>query len=270
MGKDDIRLVGGAEAPALPGKPTILAAIGRQRVGKTSFENALAQVVKEKGGDVEVVNADTLNRSHSISTFHPGATTAPNVSMAEQALWMERTLTRIMGEGRDAIIDVGGGHTALHQVIEETPLAELMEDAGISLVVAYVLGPDAADIDYLDMLMNENKFHPHRSLVVLNEGLAPQGHNPITAFKTTREHPVVRQVLARGGHVVSFPALKAMGEVTKRGLPYRTLLNSFDKDRSITPFDMHRIRRWYEQDFSDFLRTIPAGWLPRLPEGAIY
>ena len=94
-----------------------------------------------------------------------------------------------------------------------------MEDAGISLVVAYVLGPDAADIDYLDMLMNESRFHPHRSLVVLNEGLAPQGHNPITAFKTTREHPVVRQVLARGGHVVSFPALKAMIEVTKRGLP---------------------------------------------------
>ncbi len=245
MGKNDIRLVSGAEAPGLPGQPTILAAIGRQRVGKTSFENALAQVVKEKGGNVEVVNADTLNRSHSISTFHPGATTAPNASMAEQALWMERTLTRVMGEGRDAIVDVGGGHIALHQVIEETPLVDLMEDAGISLVVAYVLGPDAADIDYLDMLMNESRFHPRRSLIVLNEGLVPQGHNPITSFATTREHPVVVQAVERGGHIVSFPALKPMVEVTKRGLPYRTLLNSFDKDRSITPFDMHRIRRWY-------------------------
>ena len=165
---------------------------------------------------------------------------------------------------------MGGGHTALHQVIEETPLAEMMEENGVSLVVAYVLGPDIADIDYLDALMNDSKFQPKRSVIVLNEGLAPLGHDPLKAFAATVEHAVVREALAQGGHLARMPALKPMGHIARSGAPYRELLATARTGRDISMFDMHRIRRWYEAEFPDFLRSFPEGWLPRLPAGRTY
>ena len=42
------------------------------------------------------------------------------------------------------------------------------------------------------------------------------------------------------------------------------------KGPRVTPFEMHPIRRWYGVDFLDVLQSIPAWWLPRLPEEASF
>ena len=54
-------------------RPVLIMAVGRQRVGKTVFLNTVVQFVRKHGAKVEIWNADTLNTSHSLSSFYGDA-----------------------------------------------------------------------------------------------------------------------------------------------------------------------------------------------------
>ncbi len=252
--------------------PVIIPAIGRQRVGKTTFLNGLAQVGLAKGADIDIWNADVLNRSHSLSTFHPHAAVPDQGSLVEQTGWIERQIMQQVETHKDVLLDVGGGLTALHGLIEDTPLAELMEDMGISLVAAYLVGTEAGDIDYLDQLQSQKLFLPKKSLVILNEGLVTSGRQPRNAFAPILSHPVIKRALASGAELVFMPALSCMAQVTDRGLTFADFIEGVQKEGHPTTsiFDRARVRRWFERDFPGFLSEIPAEYLPRLASGNVY
>ena len=64
--------------------PVTFLAVGRQRVGKTTLLNGLAQAVQVRGGDPEIWNADLLNKSHSIASFHPQTLSPGHAQTTEQ------------------------------------------------------------------------------------------------------------------------------------------------------------------------------------------
>lgn len=259
----------GPEAGEVGAAPRLLTATGRQRVGKTGFLNALAQIARARGADLDVINADPLNRSHSLSTFHADAATIGDSSLEEQMLWLEDRLGEQVARRRDAVIDVGGGLSALHRVIQETPLAEVMADEGVTFTLAFVVGTDAADLDYLDSVLNDLRFRPTHTLIVLNEGLVANGLNPRRAFEPVIRHRLVAESVAYGGLPIFWPQLRTMPDVAARGLSYERYLSGAPLPAGqapIGPFDRARVRRWFETDVPAALRRIPAAWLPRLAE----
>lgn len=252
--------------------PVIFPAVGRQRVGKTTLLNALAQVAQARGGRPEIWNTDLLNRSHSIGSFHVDALTPEHGQTTEQRFWIEARIMEQLERRQDVILDVGGGWTALHELIDETPLAEIMKAADVALVVAYVIGTEAGDVDYLDALANEKLFVPEKTLIVLNEGLVAHGRTPSKAFEQILRHRVIANARNAGARVVFMPSLTCMAEVTDRGLTFADFANGVQADGHppTSVFDRARVRRWFEQDFPSFLRKIPTDWLPRLPAGQSY
>lgn len=103
--------------------PVIVTAIGRQRVGKTALLNALVQIAQKRGAEIDIWNCDLLNRSHSLTTFHKGALAPPVGQTKDQRSWIEARIE----EQIESRLDVGGGWTALHELIEETPLVSYLK-----------------------------------------------------------------------------------------------------------------------------------------------
>ena len=47
--------------------------VGRQRVGKTSFLNALTQYLQERGAKFAIWDTDQMNATNNMSVFHTQA-----------------------------------------------------------------------------------------------------------------------------------------------------------------------------------------------------
>lgn len=249
--------------------PVLFTAIGRQRVGKTALLNVMAQVYGEAGAELDIWNVDLLNRSHSISGFFDHAVSPPSGGLEDQREWLQARILEQVHSRRDAILDVGGGWTALHQLIDQMRIVDVLERRGINLTVAYLLGTEAADLDYLAQFQDKGNFMPPQTILVLNEGLVTTGREAHTAFRQILTHPVVLRATEEGAQVAFMPALGCMAAVTDRKMSFR----DFADDKQVPGFpetsffDQELVALWLEREMPRFLEEIPANWLPRLPEG---
>ncbi len=264
------------ENPAVPAvteqPPVAIWGLGRQRVGKTTFLTALLDTVRARGGTPEIWNADIQNQSSSLSVYYPEALVPRQRIQGEQRRWLEERIQAQLMHRQDAVLDIGGGATALQEVVDDGPIAELLASQGIRLTVVYVVGPDPADLDYLEDMQRRGLLLPDRSLIVLNGGLVPRGYDAGITFEPVFRHPVVAAALATGATAIVMPALSCMDEVVRQELSFTRYLDpaSTGKHPPITPWNRMKVRKWVEQDFPASLRSIPPGWLPRLGAGETY
>lgn len=251
--------------------PILFTAIGRQRVGKTALLNTLAQVYRDAGAEFDVWNLDMMNESHSMSNFHPGAISPPSASLEDQQTWLQNCIREQVRSQRDAVLDVGGGWTALHKLVDQTRLVDVLGRRGINLTVAYLLGPETADLDYLAQFQRKGNFLPPQTLLVLNEGLVSGGRAPQVAFQPTLEHPVVKRAIDQGARVVFMPALGCLSAVTDRKMSYRDFADDKQAPGFLETsfFDQELVALWLEREMPAFFQEIPTRWMPRLPKGSL-
>ena len=126
-----------------------------------------------------------------------------------------------LSDGYDAILDVGGGETPLFRLAQEIPVVSMLGRRGIRLVLAHVIGPEKADLDYLEQFMANGLFVPEATLLILNAGLVLSGRSAVSAFAAIRQHPVLVDALKRGAEIELMPPLACMSQVTDRGLRLR-------------------------------------------------
>jgi len=240
-------------------------AVGRQRVGKTVLLNTIIQYVREHSGSLEIWNADTMNTSHSLSLFHEDAQAPGSARQEDVKKWLQHRFEDLVERRYDAVLDVGGGDTPLARLIEELPIAEALDEEGIRVVLAHVLGPETADLDYLANLLNEAAFAQEDTLLVMNEGLVLTGRSPELAFADVMKHPACKDAMAKGARVSWFPRLSCMSEVTDRGLTFRDAMNGVAKNEkgALSLFDKQRVRRWWGTEVNRFFSDdVPFLWLP--------
>ena len=251
-------------------KPVLLIAIGRQRVGKTTFLNAVGQYFKERGADLRLWNADQANSTHTLNRFDGEAVSAPQGGAEDTMAWIEGRMMEQIEQRYDAILDVGGGETALTQLAEETQLVEQLEGAGIRPVAVHLLGAEFADLDYLNNCAGEGMFSPEATLLVLNQGLLRSGRNADFAFGKIYEHETFKDAMRKGAKVAMMPALSCMAQVTDRGLSFSDAANG--KQVAGYPptsiFDRSRVATWWQKSMPAFFAEINPEWLPRLPVAA--
>lgn len=188
-------------------RPVLIITVGRQRVGKTTVLNALVQFLHERGAEFEIWNGDTQNESYNLSLFHPNVLTPPSVDSEEVRIWLEGRITQMQETGVDAFLDIGGGETPLSRLISELPLAELLDAVGIRLVVCHVIGPEAADLDYLARFSEGNLLTPEATLIVPNAGLVMSGRNATNAFAQLVRHQSFVDASDRGATDRSYAAV---------------------------------------------------------------
>src|SRR5271165_2567337 len=92
-------------------KPVLMIGVGRQRVGKTTFLNALAQYLRSDGASFEIWDADKMNATNNMSLFHREALQPTSVDPEDVKAWLEQRFTDLVERRFDAMLDVGGGDT---------------------------------------------------------------------------------------------------------------------------------------------------------------
>ncbi|NHN86054.1 FAD-binding oxidoreductase [Acetobacter musti] len=250
-------------------KPTLLVAIGRQRVGKTTFLKSLAEITTQQGGKPEIWNTDSMNRSHTIASLGSHVREANSTSAAGQAAWLEEQIERLVDTRQDAILDIGGGWTAMHELIRSSPLVAALDEIGISLVTVFMIGMENADIDYLEDLQTKHRFLPPKTAIVINEGLLPVGVETPRAVAEILNNNTVLKTLDRGAAHGVFPAVNGLKKIADRGQSFMDF--AANKPVSGMPassvFDRLRMNRWLKRDVPLFLQDLGPDYLPRMPKG---
>ncbi|MGH7120587.1 MAG: hypothetical protein ACREFP_16630 [Acetobacteraceae bacterium] len=247
-----------------PRLPIVWSSFGRQRVGKTVLLTMAGQYFRGLGNPIRIWNADQQNRSHTLSLFFDDAEEVPAGGIEDGKLWIEGRLGHLIEHGYDAVLDVGGGATGFAKLLQEVPLLETLEGSGVRLVALFCIGPERADLDYLEEFADGGLFLPAASVIVLNAGLVLSGRSVMGAFGQVLQHRVVKATVERGTKVAVLPALTCMAEVTDRGLTFEQAMNGAVGigERPLSLFDRARVNRWWSRDIPKFFAGLPAEWLP--------
>jgi len=245
-------------------QPLLWITLGRQRVGKTTLLSAAVQYFRCLGCSIEVWNADQQNRSYSLSTVFPDVLDAAPGGVEDSKKWIEDRILDQVGRRYDAMLDVGGGMTGFTQLVGEVPLVGELEDQGIRVVGLFCIGPERADLDYLEQFAERDCFLPTATVVVLNGGLVLSGRSVKAAFAPMLDHPAVKAVMARGARVIPMPVLTCMSQVTDRGLTFKDAAAGVAKpdQEPLSFFDRARVNRWWTIDIPAFFGKLPREWVP--------
>lgn len=249
-------------------RPVVWVALGRQRVGKTVLLNAAAEFFRSRGAELEVWNADQQNRSHSLSRFFPDAAVPPEGGgIADGRAWIADRLERLMAGGpgrRSAVLDIGGGFTGFSALVDRVPVAEALEEAGVRVVGLFVIGPEQADLDYLEHFAAESRFVPEATMIVCNEALVEAGRSAKGAFAPALRHPAVQAALERGAQVTIMPVLGCVSELADQGLGYEAALRREYRagQRPLGFLNLAEVRRFWTRELPRFFGEFPAEWLP--------
>ena len=249
----------------------LLTALGRQRVGKTALLNMVVQYFRERGAAIEVWNADQQNRTHSLSTFFPDAAVPPSSGLIDGRVWIEGQIVHQLGRRTHAVLDAGGGWTGFSSLVQDVPVIDALSKAGTDTIGLFCVGPEQADLDYLQQFADSGWFMPHASVIVLNEGLVVSGRSAGGAFSAVVASPTVQAAIKRGARVIFMPALSCMSEVTDRGISFSDAAEGRVKlgQAPMSLFDPVRVREWWTKKVPAFFAQFPPDWLPARIEGPV-
>jgi len=242
---------------------------GRGRVGKTVFANALGQFFRAAGARLQIWCIDAQDRPDSLGHFFPDAKFPPNLQPIDCRRWLEGMIHDQKTEGYDVILDVGTGHDAvIKKLRRDSDFPRTLEADGIRTISAFVVGTDAGDLDAVRRHLEDETSLGEAVLIVLNEGIV--GHGPLRrVFEAVRNDPVIRLAETRGAVVVEMPELGCMRAVVKRKLTFQAAADDRRLTRVDDPlsfFDQERVAIWWYRKLPDCFKTIPAEWMPRIPE----
>ena len=190
-----------AAAPVvdLSGRQKVVFFCGRGRVGKTMAVRFVFEMIEQKGATPVVAACDPINRSlrDYIAIAEP-----PTNEPAEVRDWLLALLQHVVEQHTSAMVDMGGGDTALPELLKVMPdLPAVLTDGGVEPVAIYLVGPDPHDLSPL-ALAEHLGFQPRATAIVLNEGLGARGR-----FDRILSHPAYQAAIERGVVPIWMPAM---------------------------------------------------------------
>jgi hypothetical protein len=228
--------------------------VGRGRTGKTTL---LRWIAERSTAAVTYVDMDRTNAA--LTSYIDGVQRLPSLDDAAALEWLQRALDRLAASKASALVDLGGGDTVLLRLVEEVPsVAEMLSEAGLELVIAYLLGPQPDDLAPLATFL-ELGFTPPATLLVLNEGLLGPGIAVETGFNVIRRHSAFARAEAAGAIVLRFPRLLPAAEIERRRVHFSEARDG-QGPAPLGPFDRARIRLWLERMDAEFAPV--ASWMP--------
>jgi hypothetical protein len=237
------------QAIDLSGKPKVWFTLGRGRIGKTTMIRWASETSDARGGVAICAAADPVNRSLRI--YREDVAEPPTTDPAGVAEWLQELLLYTLRERVSAFIDLGGGDTSLHRLLQTMPdLADVMEAEGVAPVAMHVIGTDPHDLVPL-ATMEAAGFKPKATAIVCNEITGRPDD-----FVQVLRHKAVQGALARGAVQLWMPALtpSAAKLVDAHRLHFTRVGNT------LGPFAGASVRMWLKAMKEAFAPI--ASWLP--------
>jgi hypothetical protein len=239
-------------------------AIGPGRSGKTMLLRWAAEMSASQGGAPIVAAADPQNRS--LKNYLDNVAEPPTNDATATSRWLEALLRHTMDEKASALVDLGGGDTALHKLLVAVPdLAAALEAAGVAPVAVYTLGPRVDDLAAMASF-EALGFQPAATVLVRNEGLADPVADREDAFARLLRHSAYRSAAERGAVEVWMPRLEAAvaQEIEAKRVSFLQARDAVSpKGRKVVPlgpFDRSRVRSWLSIMAAEMAPIL--SWLP--------
>jgi hypothetical protein len=207
-----------------------------------------AEMTANQGGETIVAAADPQNRS--LKNYLEDVAEPPTNDATATSRWLEALLRHVMDEKTSALVDLGGGDTALHKLLTTVPdLAVVLDEAGVVPVAIYTLGPRVDDLAALASF-EAFGFRPAATVLVRNEGLADPMAEREESFARLIRHSTYRAAAERGAIEVWMPRLDpaVTQEIEAKRLSFMQARDGLQPEgRNVTPlgpFDRSRVRNW--------------------------
>ena len=207
-----------------------------------------AEMSANQGGTPIVAAADPQNRS--LKNYLDNVAEPPTNDATATSRWLEALLRHTMDEKASALVDLGGGDTALHKLLAAVPdLAAALEAAGVAPVAVYTLGPRVDDLAALASF-EAFGFRPAATVLVRNEGLADLAADREDAFARVLRHSAYKSAVERGAIEVWMPRLDAAvaQAIEAKRVSFLQARDALSPEgRKVTPlgpFDRTRVRQW--------------------------
>lgn len=250
----------------LSGKPKVWFVGGPGRSGKSTLLRYVAEISVLQGGTPIIAAADPQNRS--LKNYLENVAEPPTNDALETSRWLERLLRYCMDDKSrsSALIDLGGGDTSLDKLLTAVPgLTQAMDDAGVTPVAIYMIGPRVDDMSMLTTLSAAG-FNPAATALVRNEGLGELLTHRDAAFARVTRHSVYRAAVDRGATEVWMPRLEASvaQEIESKRISFIQARDAISPEgrrvAPLGPFDRARVRRWLDAMAVEMSPI--ASWMP--------
>jgi hypothetical protein len=177
----------------------------------------------------------------------------------EVRAWLLRFIAYAVEHKNTAIIDLGGGDTALRSLLSEMPtiFAEI-DAAGLAPVALYMSGPQPDDLAPI-VTLSSHGFAPEARAIIFNEGIAEPGLPRAQSFADVARHPIVRGEIADSALVLWMPRLFAAAAVESRRASFGAARDG-KTELSLNMFDRTRVRAWLEAMEHRFSGV--TSWMP--------
>ena len=140
--KDDVAPAKGAD---LGKPPKLIFVIGRGKTGKTTFLRWMAETALD--AELPFLMADIDPTNASFSSYFADVARPGGYDPVEVRAWLQRFIGYAVENKTTAVIDLGGGDTALRSLMAEMPsLLADVEAAGLAVVAYYMCGPQPDDL----------------------------------------------------------------------------------------------------------------------------
>jgi hypothetical protein len=197
----------------LRGKPKLVCVVGAGGMGKTLCCRIIAERSLDREGS-NLVTVDPLNRE--LLRFFAEALEPESRDRDVIDAFLDRYIASLLASPGNAVIDFGGGDTALAGLVQRMPnLEQRLADAGIALVVLFPVGGRQDDLTLMADL-GAMGFRPKCTAVVLNHIRYKRGESHEAQFRMTLRHPAYRAAIDHGAVPIWLPHLASDALVRDR------------------------------------------------------
>ena len=236
------------KAMDLSGSSKVVFLIGPGGTGKTMLARWLGWRATEAQRPVMMAALDPQNRS--LASWMEDVHMPPTSDGTQTAAWLHELLGYVMESRTNAVLDFGGGDTALSRFVENVPESmDLLREAGVEPVAIYALAPRQDDLSVLEGLQRAG-FSPRATALILNEGRVDSLFGTEDAFASVVRHSAFRAAVGRGAVTISMPRLEpeVAQEVEVKRLQFGLARDGKVPDGAKFPpiggFNRSMVRRW--------------------------
>jgi hypothetical protein len=188
---------------AAPARRRLILALGRGKSGKTIWARWLTEVMRARGINPVVADADTVGTG--LCRYEEGAL-RPSRNDGEKSWWDAVLADSEDRSGRPVVVDFSLSQGLIRRVDPEgTDFRDRYAEIGLDVTKVCFFAPDTGDADAF--VSNGARVTATDTLLVLNEG-AP-GERGSRQFDSVLAHPAVREAIDHGARVARMPTLRS-------------------------------------------------------------